>query len=302
MMKVIALFGPTAVGKTSVAIALADRLRERGEDPVAVSADALQVYRGLEVLTGAANEIERSRLEHRLISFVPVDQVFDVAGYGELAHAEIDRLLAAGRRPIVLGGTGLYLRAALCKLDLFPPPSPEVRDRLEMELAEIGAAAMHERLAALDAAAAGAIAPADGRRVVRALEALHQGLTPSTRSENRLWTSDVRVPTALYGLTMDRDRLYARIDARVRTMLENGAREEVTAALAAGAGRTARQALGFDELLADDEEAMRRNTRRYAKRQLTWMRKLPNARLIDLTQIDPERAATEIVDDLDRAV
>ena len=119
---VIALFGPTGVGKTAVAIALAQRLRERGEDPVAVSADALQVYAGLEVLTGAADARARSALEHRLLSFLPVDSSFSAGQYAELAHAEIDGLLAEGRRPIVVGGTGLYLRAALTELSLRPPP------------------------------------------------------------------------------------------------------------------------------------------------------------------------------------
>src|ERR1019366_7352026 len=121
-MRIIALFGPTGVGKTAVAVALAGQLRERGEDPVAVSADALQVYEGLETLTGVASPAERSLLEHRLVSFVPVDARFSVGEYSQLAHAEIDSLLEQGRRPIVVGGTGLYLRAALCELDLRPPP------------------------------------------------------------------------------------------------------------------------------------------------------------------------------------
>ena len=120
--EVIALFGPTGVGKTEVAIALAGRLRERGERPVAVSADALQVYAGLERLTGVAGSSERAALEHRLISFLPADATFSVGQYAELAHSEIDGLLAAGERPIVVGGTGLYLRAAISELSLRPPP------------------------------------------------------------------------------------------------------------------------------------------------------------------------------------
>ena len=118
---VIAVFGPTGVGKTAVAIALAERLRERGEDPVAVSADALQVYDGLPILTGAATHAERERLEHRLLGFVPIAETFSAGAYAERAHAEIDTLIAQGRRPIVVGGTGLYLRAALAELDLRPP-------------------------------------------------------------------------------------------------------------------------------------------------------------------------------------
>ena len=116
-MDVLAIFGPTAVGKTGIAIELAERLRERGEDPVAVNCDSIQVYEGLEVLSGAAPVFERDRLEHRLLSFVPVGEEFSAGRFAELAHAEIDSLLAQGRRPIVVGGAGLYLRAALADRD-----------------------------------------------------------------------------------------------------------------------------------------------------------------------------------------
>ncbi len=128
---VIAVFGPTGVGKTALALALADRLREQGADPVAISADALQVYEGLEIITGAPTQAERERLEHRLVGFVPLDQEYSAGRYMERAHAEVDAALAAGRTPIVVGGTGLYLRAALAQLDLAPPPPPELRARLE---------------------------------------------------------------------------------------------------------------------------------------------------------------------------
>ena len=120
-MDVIAIFGPTAVGKTGVAVELASLLRERGEDPVAVNCDSIQVYRGLEVLSGAADAAEREALEHRLLSFVDPAQEFSAGAYAKLAHAEIDELLIAGRRPLVVGGTGLYLRAALAELEMRPP-------------------------------------------------------------------------------------------------------------------------------------------------------------------------------------
>ena len=126
----LALFGPTAVGKTGVALALAERLRARGERPVAVSADALQVYRGLETLTGVASPEEQRALEHRLVSFLPVDARFSAGEYAHLAHAEIDDLLGAGATPIVVGGTGLYLRAALAELYVPPPPPPGTRERI----------------------------------------------------------------------------------------------------------------------------------------------------------------------------
>jgi tRNA dimethylallyltransferase len=291
--EVIALFGPTGVGKTGVAIALADLLRVRKERPIAISADALQVYRGLETLTGAATPPEQARLEHRLLSFVPVENEFSVGEFMPRAHAEIDTALAAGRRPIVVGGTGLYLRAALTDLSLKPPPPPELRARIEREVAERGPKALHARL---DKAAAATIEPTDRSRVVRALELAEMGEEAESPGESQLWTSETRVPTRLFGLTMDRETLYERIDARVDAMIAAGAEAEVRRA--EGASRTARKALGFEELLSGDVEAMKRRTRNYAKRQLTWMRKLPNVRLIDMTATTPLAAGAEIAREL----
>jgi tRNA dimethylallyltransferase len=289
---VVALFGPTGVGKTAVAVALADRLRGRGEDPVAVSADALQVYAGLEVLTGAASRAERARLEHRLVGHLPVTATSSAGRYAQAAHAEIDALLAAGRRPIVVGGTGLYLRAALAELDLRPPPPPGARERWLAALDAEGAAGLHGRLVARDPAAAARIAPTDAQRLVRAHELLDAGLAPPAGPQ--LWTSETRHPTLLAGLVMDRTRLARRIDERVDAMVAAGAIEEVRRADAAGASPTARKALGFEDLLRGDVEAMKRRTRAYARRQLTWMRKLPGVRLVDLTDRAPEEAAAEI--------
>lgn len=293
---VIALFGPTGVGKTAIAVALASRLRERGEDPVAVSADALQVYAGLEILTSVASLEERVSLEHRLISFLPLDATFSVGQYTELAHAEIDGLLAAGRRPIVVGGTGLYLRAALAELDLRPAPPEGVRARWTNELARSGAQSLHGRLAARAPWAAETIDRNDGRRVVRALELLDLGELERPQGPSQLWSADLRHPTVLAGLTMEREALYRRIDARVEQMLEAGVLEEVRRAYASDASETARKALGFDELLAGDVETMKRRTRNYARRQLTWMRKLAGVRVIDVTDRAPAAVAEEILD------
>jgi tRNA dimethylallyltransferase len=294
-LTVTALFGPTGVGKTAVAIALARSLRRHGERPVAVSADALQVYSGLETLTGVATVAERAELEHRLVSFLPLDASFSAGQYAELAHAEIDTALAEARRPIVVGGTGLYLRAALTDLHLRPPPGEGVRERWIAELERYGAPALHARLAKRAPWAAEGIDPNDHRRIVRALELLDAGELRPADGPSQLWTEEVRRPTLLVGLVMERDALYARIDARVEEMLEAGVREQVHDAHAAGASATARQALGFQELLSGDVEAMKRHTRNYARRQLTWMRKLANVRLIDMTDRDAERAAQEIV-------
>jgi tRNA dimethylallyltransferase len=238
----VALFGPTGVGKTAVAIELARLLRARAENPVAISADALQVYQGLETLTGVADAVQSAELEHRLVSFLPIDASFSAGEYAQLAHAEIDSALAEGRRPIIVGGTGLYLRAALAELDFEP-------------------------------------APPDG---------------PS-----QLWSEEMRRPTLLVGLVVEREALYRQIDARVDEMLRAGVVEEVRAAHVAGAGRAARKALGFEDLLVGDVEAMKRRTRNYARRQLTWMRKLAPPLLIDLSERDPGEAAEEILTALD---
>ncbi|HSZ13914.1 MAG TPA: tRNA (adenosine(37)-N6)-dimethylallyltransferase MiaA [Solirubrobacteraceae bacterium] len=307
-MRIIALFGPTGVGKTAVALALADLLRARGEDPVAVSADALQVYTGLETLTGVATPAEQARLEHRLVSFLPVDETFSAGRYAQLAHAEIDALLEAGRRPIVVGGTGLYVRAALAELSLRPPAPQAVRESWIAELERSGAPALHGTLLERAPAVAAGIDPNDRQRVVRALELLDVGELPHARPlqdvagtgaepprASQLWSEELRRPTLLAGLTMERAALYAAIDARVDAMLAAGAREEVLRAHAAGASLTARKALGFEELLADDIEAMKRRTRNYAKRQLTWMRKLAGVRAIDVTDREPAAIAREIL-------
>jgi tRNA dimethylallyltransferase len=237
-LKVLGIFGPTGVGKTGVAIALAEELRKHGEDPVAISCDALQVYEGLEVLTGAASAEERAQLEHRLIAFVPVTRRFNVGEYMPLAHAEVDAALAAGRTPIVVGGTGLYLRAALANLSLVKAP-PDAGD-------------------------------------------------------SELWSPQTRHPTAIFGLDMDRALLYGRIDARTEAIVAAGAAAEARRAEGAGASRTARKALGFDELLAGDIEGMKKRSRNYARRQLTWQRKIPNLQAIDRTGLDDADVAAEI--------
>jgi tRNA dimethylallyltransferase len=299
--QLIALFGPTAIGKTAVAVALAERLRARGEDPVAVSADALQVYAGLETLTGVASRRQRAALEHRMVSFLPLDATFSVGEYSRLAHAEIDALLAAGRRPIVVGGTGLYLRAALADLDLRPAPAPGARERWTARLREDGPQALHAELARRAPRAAERIDPSNARRTIRALEALEAGEPPDPgtgeppEGPSQLWSSELRHPTLLAGLTMQREALYARIETRVEQIVAAGAREEVLRANAAGISETARKALGFEQLLVGDVETMKRRTRNYARRQLAWMRKLAGVTPIDVTDRSPEDVAAEIL-------
>lgn len=291
---VLAIFGPTAIGKTAIAISIADQLRERGEDPVAVSVDSMQVYRELPILTGVADAEQRAQLEHRLIGHVSVADKYDVAKHAKSAHEEIDALRVEGRRPIVVGGTGLYLRAALTELDLLPPPNAGTRERLEAEFAQDGQEAMYARLLEAAPDVAATIEENDPRRTLRALEALEQGAVATDRDENRLWTQETRVPTKLFALVMDREQLYEKINVRVEEMVEHGAASEVRGAEPL-AGRTARQALGFEELLNDDVESMKTNTRRYAKRQLTWLNKLAGAERIDVTGRSADEVAAEIV-------
>jgi tRNA dimethylallyltransferase len=291
-LKVLALFGPTAVGKTGVAIAVAERLRERGEDPVAVNCDSIQVYRGLEVLSAAADAEQQAELEHRLLSFVDPTDEFSAGRYAELAHGEIDALLAEGRRPIVVGGTGLYLRAALAELDLRPPVPQEIRDEVERELSERGSAALH---AELDPEYAAGVDRNDRQRIARLTELSRAGIEPA-RSSERLWTGELRHPTVLIGLAMARGELNERIDARVDEMVASAAADEARRAAAAGASRTARAALGFEDLLNGNSRAMKREHRQYARRQLTWMRRMEGVTVVDRTGRKDVEVAAEIVE------
>ena len=294
---VIAVIGPTAVGKTAFAIALADELRARGEHPVAVSCDALQVYRGVELLTGAASAAERAALEHRLLGVLEVSDRCTAGRFAQMAHAEIDALLAAGRRPIAVGGTGLYLRAALADLELRPAVDETVRAAVVAELEHNGPEAAHARLAARAPAVAAAIAVTDRQRITRALELLDSGLQPPSGRGGELWTTATRHPTRLIGLVRDRDELHALIDARVEAIVAAGAADEVRRAAAAGASDSVRSAVGFDELLAGDVETFKTRTRRYARRQLTWMRRLPEIELVSLSGRGVAEAARAVVQD-----
>ena len=224
-----------------------------------------------------------------------MDASFSAGQYAELAHAEIDALLAAGARPIVVGGTGLYLRAALAELSLRPPPPEGARKRWLAELERRGALALHAVLRERAPWAADEIDPGDRQRIVRALELLDAGELDPQTEDSELWTSDVRHSTLLVGLVMERSQLYERIDARVDAMVAAGAQQEVRAAHAAGASATARKALGFDQLLAGDVDSMKRRTRNYARRQLTWMRKLADVQLVDTTGRSPAETADEVL-------
>jgi tRNA dimethylallyltransferase len=290
-MHAVAIFGPTAVGKTAVAIALADLLREQGEEPIAVNCDSIQVYRGLEILSGAATPEEQELLEHRLLGIVPTHEEFSAGRYAELAHREIDRLLTTGRRPIVVGGAGLYLRAALAELELRPPVPAVVRADVERDLAERGSEALHSEL---PEEVSSGVHPNDRKRIARLTELHRLGIVPHTSSEG-LWTRQLRQPTLLVGLTMQPEELQRRIDDRVDSMVALGAAGEVARAARSGASRTARAAIGFRELQEGDVAAMKRAQRAYARRQLTWMRRMPDVELIDRTTMSVNDVAAAIL-------
>lgn len=293
----IAIFGPTAVGKTAVAIHVAEGLRAAGHDPVAIGVDALQVYRGLEVITAQPTREELRQLEHRLVGFVPLTDAWSVAQHTELAHREIDAALAAGRVPIVVGGTGLYLRSALTDLTLAPAPAAGLREQLAARADEPGGLAqLHAELEERDPVSAALMHPNDRTRIMRAHELLAAGRSFADASDqDQLWADDTRVPTVLVGLTMERAALRKRAAERMRAMVDAGAVEEARAAFDAGVGPTAAAAVGFRELLDGNVDQAITKTRQLAKRQETWMRRLGGVTILDVTGRTPVDVAGEIV-------
>ena len=273
-------------------MALSERLAKAGQRSVLVGADSMQLYEGLSIISGAASEAQRARADHRLIGCVPVDEEFSVAQYSEMAHAEIDAALSRGVVPIVVGGTGLYLQAALTDMPLRPPVPIELEQALQARLEAEGPQALHSELAVKAPAAASRINLGDHRRLLRALALVEAGHSLDDQTGG-IWTSQMRHETRVIGLLRERDELYARIGARVDAIATGGGAEEVSAALLAGASRTAQMALGFRELQSGDLEGMKQATRRYAKRQLTWLRKLETAEPFEL---NAQRGPAEVAD------
>jgi tRNA dimethylallyltransferase len=283
---VIAIFGPTASGKTAVAELVADEI---GGD--VVSADAMQVYQGVPILTAQPTR------QTQLVGIWPLAHEASVGEYAELAHTVIDGLLAAGRAPVVAGGTGLYLRAALADLELPPAPPPGTRARWERVYDYEGPERAHSTLVERDPGAAAAVHPNDRRRVVRALELTEAG-TSLRPPESRLWTQDARHRTVLFGLEVPKEELERRILDRTRAMVQAGAVDEALRALAGPLSSTARHVLGLRELTElppeDGVEALVRRTRRYAAYQRKWMRRIPGLVAVDATR-EPADVAAEIL-------
>jgi tRNA dimethylallyltransferase len=268
-----------------VAEAVADRVG--GE---VVSADSMQAYRGLPILTA---QPERPT---RLVGIWPLAHEGSVAEYSRLAHAEIDSLLAQERTPVVAGGTGLYLRAALVELGLPPAPTAEVRARWEKIYDRLGAESAHAVLSRRDPDAAARLHANDRRRIVRALELTELGSSLRPESD-RLWTAETRQPSLIFGLEVPREVLHERIELRARAMFAAGVAAEVRAALAEPISSTAVQALGLREVaeLPEDEAvaALVVRTRRYAAYQRKWMR-----RIAGLVSVNADRPPDEIADEI----
>lgn len=294
VLPLIAIFGPTAVGKTGVAVELARLIAEQGGSAVAVNCDSIQVYRGLEVISGAADPLQQRQLEHRLLSFVPVDEQYSAGRYSKPAHREIDDLTGRGVVPLLVGGTGLYLRGALTDMEFRPPVPEGVRLAVESEIEARGTAAVHEGLPERFRVR---IHPNDRSRIARIAELLATGQEPAPdhAGGGELWTASLRRPSLLIGLVDEDEALRGRISARVERMASDGAGREAAAALEAGASRTARAAIGFEEFLAGDLELAAARHRQYSKRQMTWMRRMEGVEVLERSGRDDSGLAASIL-------
>lgn len=283
---VVAIFGPTASGKSAVAAAVAEMI-----GGTLIGADAMQVYDGLPILTNQPRE------PTELVGIWPLEHEASIGEYAPLAHDAIDRARSSGGTAIVVGGTGLYLRAALAELDIPPRAPAGVRSQLEVLYDDDAGATAYRRLVELDPAAAAAIHVNDRRRVVRALElaGLGRSLRPSSHA---LWTETVRHPTIVIGLEIDRELLEQRIATRTQAMFTQGVREEAQRALGRRMSTTALKVIGLREAAelerADAIELINEKTRRYAAYQRKWMRRIPNVCLV-AAAADPIEVANEVL-------
>jgi tRNA dimethylallyltransferase len=299
MTRVVAVVGPTATGKSELAVALAERL-----DGEVINADSMQLYTGMDIGTAKLPEPDWRGIPHHLLDIWPITKSAAVAEYQAMARASIAAIAERGRVPILVGGSGLYLRGALDHLE-FPGESPEIRARLYAELAELGAAALHARLAGLDPVAAAAILPSNGRRIVRALEVIELTGAPFTATMPGF---ESVYDTVQVGL--DRADLDERVAQRVHRMMAQGFVEEIRALLSFGLRNspTAGKALGYAQLLAvlDDAgvvdgdlagavDATVRATRRFVRRQRSWFRRDPRVRWLDAAAPDLLEQALTLV-------
>lgn len=277
--KLICLLGATAVGKTEIAIQLAQHF-----DAEIVSVDSRQIYRQMDIGTAKPTPEEQQSARHHLIDCVDIFQPFSVADYQSLADAAIADIQNRGKRVLLVGGAGLYFRAIVDGLFEGPGADPALRKRLEGEATQFGVDALHKRLQTCDPESAERIHPNNLVRVIRALEVYELTGTPMSELQQQWHPEEQRYPFIAFGLTMPRALLYRRIEQRVDVMLANGLIAEVESLLAAGYARdsVALQSFGYRELIAyldgdctymEAVTQLKQNTRRFAKRQLTWFRK-----------------------------
>ncbi len=287
--RAVAVVGPTATGKSDLAVELARRL-----DGEVVNADAMQLYRGMDIGTAKLPPAQRRGVRHHLLDTLEVTETASAAAYQRAARRVMEELLAAGRVPVLAGGSGLYVRAVLDDLD-FPGTDPEVRAELEAELAEYGTDPLYRRLHRLDPVAAGRILPSNGRRLVRALEVIRLTGRPFSATLPR--PGPARHGAVLIGLDTDPAVLDARVDARVAQMFTAGLIEEVRQLLPRGLreGRTASRALGYQQILAALDagadpacaaDPTAQATRRFVRRQRSWFRRDDRIRWLDAHRCD----------------
>ncbi len=301
----VAIVGPTAAGKTGAAVSLAEKTG--GE---IISADSMQIWRGMDIGTAKPSPAERERATFHLVDVVDPGDDFSVAVFQQMAREAVAEIRACGKCAILAGGTGLYVRAVVDSLSFPPPPCAEVRDQLRAEAERAGSGELLERLRAVDPAAAARLSPADTRRIIRALEVFETTGRPISsfheddrrRRENTQWK--------LFGLEYSTEALAIRINERVDAMVREGLEQEVRALKALGLSRGSRagRALGYSEMLAclDGEcsldeaiEAIKLNTRRFAKRQRTWFRADSRIAWIAVEGKSPDAIAEEILDRLE---
>jgi tRNA dimethylallyltransferase len=293
---VISVVGPTAAGKSDLSLVLAREL-----DGEVVNADSMQLYQGMDIGTAKLSPHERAGVPHHLLDIWPVSEAASVSEYQRLARAVIADISGRGRTPILVGGSGLYVRAVIDNLQ-FPGTDPDLRARLEEELERGGPAPLYARLAAVDPAAAAAILPGNGRRIVRALEVIQLSGQPFTAT---LPDYEALVPAIQVGVELSRPSLDERIAARVRRMWDRGLVDEVRGLVAVGLreGRTASRALGYAQVLRHlagewtEEEAAAQTvlaTRRFVRRQESWFRRDPRVLWVEGGPGGAERALAAV--------
>ncbi|MEW5706076.1 MAG: tRNA (adenosine(37)-N6)-dimethylallyltransferase MiaA [Actinomycetota bacterium] len=303
--KLIAIVGPTATGKSNVAIELAKRI-----DGEIISADSMQIYKGMDIGTAKVTPDEMNGIPHHLIDIISPAEPFSVAEYQKLARRIIDEISERGKIPILVGGTGLYVRSVIDKLE-FPSGeiSSKVRRQLEQRAKLEGSEVLYKELIEKDPKAAEIVHPNNVRRIIRALEIIELTGKPFSYYHSEWKSRESIYDLAIFGLTMDRKLLYERIDRRVDKMIEAGLIDEVKELQSKGYEKflTSQQAIGYKELIrylkgeSSLEEAIdiiKSRTRQYAKRQLTWFRADPRIKWIDVTRKTPAEVADEIINEL----